>query len=542
MIDNRQLACEDTRCGVFASTGMERNILPPRRRILDEKHHRAHMQEALDRAAQAAVGANGSGQPAAEDAADADATQHAREQRCYSEYSVGVARAASAWASDQHAVASWMSTLNATLAQRRAQVLQRAGAAPASRKRALVLGAGFGTTGTTSLAVALANLGLESVWHSHVGPKAASADGTLVSPQDFREPIFAALRAKGGNDRCDARLNAATYRLPSSVDALVDEPAAESFLDFFWANGPNSIVVLTRRPADDWVRARTAKFARPHAPLDRPCGNLLAGSFRPETTARLFELHNELITCVCPPARLVDIDIFTRGTAGLMNNLSRAIFGSDLAAGVSAEFPTVNTGGKHGGKFARNHGSVLGFVPPPPPPPRLPPQPPPSPPPPPPQSPPPRERHAAADIGEVKSRRTPQPKKRASPSPPSMLQPPAPTTMTTTDTTTVWTAVPSKAAQPVAPTSISPQRLAPRLAAPRDAAGLASGAALALVLAFGARRCLAASRGSGPASRSPREWAHPWAHRWSRRGESLRVPPGSRESSIDEGEEGSETA
>ena len=44
----------------------------------------------------------------------------------------------------------------------------------------------------------------------------------------------------------------------------------------------------------------------------------------------------------CAKRQLIDIDVFSRSTSGLMGMLSRAITGNDPPPGMSLEFPTAN--------------------------------------------------------------------------------------------------------------------------------------------------------------------------------------------------------
>ena len=95
-----------------------------------------------------------------------------------------------------------------------------------------------------------------------------SSASATIAPNDFRRSISAAWAASD----CREQLGALNYRLPPSVGALVDRPSAEAFLDFWWAN-PNALVLLTRRPALEWVRSR-AKFGQAmNLPVDRPNPN-----------------------------------------------------------------------------------------------------------------------------------------------------------------------------------------------------------------------------------------------------------------------------
>ena len=116
-----------------------------------------------------------------------------------------------------------------------------------------------------------------------------SSASATIAPNDFRRSISTAWAA---ND-CREQLGALNYRLPPSVGALVDRPSAEAFLDFWWAN-PNALVLLTRRPALEWVRSR-AKFGQAmNLPVDRPC-RLSFANASTEEIAQLLTLHDELV-------------------------------------------------------------------------------------------------------------------------------------------------------------------------------------------------------------------------------------------------------
>ena len=44
-----------------------------------------------------------------------------------------------------------------------------------------------------------------------------------------------------------------------------------------------------------------------------------------------------MVQCVVPTGQLIDIDVFTRPTTGLMDRLSWAILGSELPKGAVSE-------------------------------------------------------------------------------------------------------------------------------------------------------------------------------------------------------------
>ena len=223
-------------------------------------------------------------------------------------------------------ITAWAQALNASFAARR-ETVRWLSTAPERRARPLVLGGGFGSTGTTSLLQALEKIGLVA-WHAAYGPPVSS-----TSPNDFRLGIMQPWFNAGSVAACHVQLNSATYRLPSGVGAIVDRPAAEAFFDFWWAN-PSATVVLTRRPGRDWVRSRSAKFQKRDAmPVDRPCGLRLSDANSDDEVVRLLHLHDEAVKCVVPHDRLVDVNVFApRGSDGLMDRLRRAILGPEAAA------------------------------------------------------------------------------------------------------------------------------------------------------------------------------------------------------------------
>ena len=89
-----------------------------------------------------------------------------------------------------------------------------------------MLGGGFGSTGTTSLAEALKRLGLVT-WHASAGAlvhENGSNDSATIAPNDFRNSIQ---RAWAATD-CRQQLEQLNYRVPPSVGALVDRPSEDA--------------------------------------------------------------------------------------------------------------------------------------------------------------------------------------------------------------------------------------------------------------------------------------------------------------------------
>ena len=282
------------------------------------------------------------------------------EAHCYNRYVDAIVSSVS-----NPKIRAWMEEQRLDFAARRQAAWLTAGP-PSPRAHPLVLGGGFGSTGTTSLALALDRLGLVT-WHAHMGATVranASAGAGAITPDDFRRSIGRAWSSA----RCSAELTSINYRVPPSVGALVDRPSAESFLDLWWAN-PNALVLLTHRPAADWVRSRSSFGLKMNLPLDRPCHNLSFADASAKEAGRMLTLHDDLVQCVVPKRQLIDIDVFSRSTSGLMGMLSRAITGHDPPPGMPLEFPAANVHSRIRASRLRSAAAANQAMPPQPPPP-----------------------------------------------------------------------------------------------------------------------------------------------------------------------------
>merc|ERR1712070_60412 len=117
--------------------------------------------------------------------------------------------------------------------------------------RDLVLGAGFGATGTHSLAMVLSKLGLRT-WHFDMVYERGRWKGQYL-------PWTAALiktLAVNATHGCQNILHNFDFTsLPTAAQAIVDTPVAELFVNLFMSF-PRSRVILTKRPANQWVRSR----------------------------------------------------------------------------------------------------------------------------------------------------------------------------------------------------------------------------------------------------------------------------------------------
>ena len=194
--------------------------------------------------------------------------------------------------------------------------------------RVVLIGAGFGSTGTDVVAATLQAHGLRSWRATEIYPtdsSLASAERSLLArhaPGFFRQPITRAWveatcrgsgrctpESRGSKvEACHRVLNSLSYKLPDQVDAYLDRPSAEAFLDFWWAH-PNARALLTTRDATEWARYRHEHYqGQVELPMDRPCG-LYTGDLSPALRARLYDHFLTLVKCIVPPARLVELPV-----------------------------------------------------------------------------------------------------------------------------------------------------------------------------------------------------------------------------------------
>jgi len=207
-----------------------------------------------------------------------------------------------------------------------------------------VIGAGFGTTGTSSLAAALSAFNL-TVFHANAAfassndSKVYTPDGQLLDPYAYRSPIMKAWQERS----CFEMLDAHDYTLPRGLNAWLDRPVAESFVDILLAN-TDAKVVLTTRPVADWVVER-GKY-NVQIPIERPCyAPRRIGTRNMELVGRLVLLHNELVRCLVPPSRLLEIDVFggasgsASGAADAMRRLGELL---GMAAPPHEAYPKMS--------------------------------------------------------------------------------------------------------------------------------------------------------------------------------------------------------
>ncbi|CAE7243047.1 unnamed protein product, partial [Symbiodinium pilosum] len=166
-----------------------------------------------------------------------------------------------------------------------AQVLEKrrfGGIGNPTLEGSVVLGAGFGTTATRSLAAFGRQLGLQ-VHHCKQG----KADG--IPPFWAQLMNLTKSGHPGGPVGCLEASDALNFSeaLSFGDDMLLDTPVAEHFLDLY-AVSPRSKVILTDRDAEDWVKARLEWDESMAAPMHAPCGVKLA-KMSADKAVRLYE-------------------------------------------------------------------------------------------------------------------------------------------------------------------------------------------------------------------------------------------------------------
>eukprot|EP00928_Gymnodinium_smaydae_P097239 TRINITY_DN8761_c0_g1_i2.p1 TRINITY_DN8761_c0_g1~~TRINITY_DN8761_c0_g1_i2.p1 ORF type:complete len:281 (+),score=14.58 TRINITY_DN8761_c0_g1_i2:260-1102(+) len=206
--------------------------------------------------------------------------------------------------------------------------------------RRIIIDAGFGTTGTKSLMDALKSFGL-GVQHWHKGRH----------PQ-FSLAVEAAFRLP--RHECIAKVQEADFAsLLDQVEAVMDTPVAEVFIDLF-LSFPNAKFILTTRASKDWASSRVDNHSNTVMPIERPCGlprlGESVGNFSLTDIQELFDAHNDLVRCAVPKHRLYEINVFDHPADNIMTELSHFLGlpppVNDNGTNVDG-FPVVNKSAIH---------------------------------------------------------------------------------------------------------------------------------------------------------------------------------------------------
>lgn len=244
-----------------------------------------------------------------------------------------------------------------------AQVADWAQAAPCKRRRPLVLVAGEGKTGTTSVAYALASLGLTAghssgVYRCSRRPRPGRpCEGEVVEDRvlsrrydDLRVALkFLESGSYDSHDFCQFDF----------LDAVADVPIPQLFPFIYEAHGSDTRVILTVRNATQWVQRRMAwNSGRDLAPMGWVFGHSLAElelrssrtqvgvvarrSLKAAAWAYLAEAA--MVMCTVPPDRLLVLDVFRKHSGiSLLQRLATLLWGPGRATNLnaSARFPHI---------------------------------------------------------------------------------------------------------------------------------------------------------------------------------------------------------
>eukprot|EP00747_Dinoflagellata_sp_TGD_P128000 gnl/TRDRNA2_/TRDRNA2_174472_c2_seq1.p1 gnl/TRDRNA2_/TRDRNA2_174472_c2~~gnl/TRDRNA2_/TRDRNA2_174472_c2_seq1.p1 ORF type:complete len:576 (+),score=83.04 gnl/TRDRNA2_/TRDRNA2_174472_c2_seq1:221-1729(+) len=228
--------------------------------------------------------------------------------------------------------------------------------------KAFIFGAGAGSTGTSSLTVALQKLGLK-VLHSRTHEMAEELHMAMGGLSDIyelhkqsqqprallsdhvRQCVRFLRTFKYTNFRADMK----------NADALLDDPNQFVFLDFF-LSFPNAKVLLTSRPPKQWAARRWTHIhkdgpANGPVPILEPCKMTLRYNlynFTQQDIAHMYAMTNEVIRCIAPKEQFFEINIFTMNTTiGLMSSLAKFL-GLQTNHTDKMKWPRENTDGQHG--------------------------------------------------------------------------------------------------------------------------------------------------------------------------------------------------
>jgi len=220
-------------------------------------------------------------------------------------------------------------------------------------EKPLIIGAGFGSTGTHSLWTAL-DMFHKNASHCGIHPNPCIEHVTFKQLRDSKCDVPAVTRFMNTEpehenteyekmtaqeiERCLKELSIFDYTsIPNNIDAILDTPVAEVFL-YLWRSFPNAKVILTRRNASDWVEDRYTshdggKFM--YAPMQNPCGQRLHQFTRKETE-QLFDLHSELVQCLVPKDQLFQMNMFD------MDDLRQKFMMQEISAFLNITVPNVS--------------------------------------------------------------------------------------------------------------------------------------------------------------------------------------------------------
>jgi len=167
--------------------------------------------------------------------------------------------------------------------------------------QSIILGAGMGTTATRSLDAALHILGLSG---DHWGKQ----QWQLAWELGYANFEFNMSRCRNHLRNRFGEGNTQGNWIYFK-EYLMDTPIGELFLDFYSVY-PKAKFILTNRPAEKWVEARLKNRGdNEFAPIQEPCNQKMM-NYSKQDLVSLFSYHAELVRCVVPKDRLLEINVW----------------------------------------------------------------------------------------------------------------------------------------------------------------------------------------------------------------------------------------
>eukprot|EP00747_Dinoflagellata_sp_TGD_P209606 gnl/TRDRNA2_/TRDRNA2_82990_c0_seq4.p1 gnl/TRDRNA2_/TRDRNA2_82990_c0~~gnl/TRDRNA2_/TRDRNA2_82990_c0_seq4.p1 ORF type:complete len:370 (+),score=18.67 gnl/TRDRNA2_/TRDRNA2_82990_c0_seq4:102-1211(+) len=188
----------------------------------------------------------------------------------------------------------------------------------ARSNRSIIFGAGSGTTGTHSLDLALATMGLHG-WHWMDGPNLLKSKEhyawtwqLLDTLGNFKYTQNTSYTKKPLNKReCRHGLRVYDYAsLPSDVSYVLDEPV-DALLIHLLSTFPNAKFIMTTRPSLEWAQSRRKHMRKTLAPLQDPCGYHIEDFPDDHVLAQLEDAKVQFARCIVPKHRLLEFSVFT---------------------------------------------------------------------------------------------------------------------------------------------------------------------------------------------------------------------------------------
>lgn len=223
---------------------------------------------------------------------------------------------------------------------------------------ALIIGAGWGSTGTRSVSQGLTHLGVTTGHCSHY------VNTSLKEPKWCPLDLCQGYRVELERALCEHRNGApiSVFRIFDNLEAVFDSPIP-LFFPYIFKAYPDAKVILTSRNGENWYGSRMKHMGgRTDAfPMNTlPVYTLLRGAFcrsempsekgilaTKETVLLAYRAHLALVRDIVPPSQLLDIDVTTAPANVTWRRLAEFV-GKELPPRLCLEegcrFPNMSNG------------------------------------------------------------------------------------------------------------------------------------------------------------------------------------------------------